>query len=127
MTHFGNESLKITVVRFLFLLRDEPFVYSYFCLCYLICFWNSALFILKAHVSHFCSDQKNLDACQAQGPPSVYYHRARQRGDATVNLIAGGTKLRSPPSPLCPRRTSQARLSSLAAAAELSGGISFLL
>lgn len=33
-------------------------VYRYLSLYHLFCFWNSALFTLNVHVSHFCSDQK---------------------------------------------------------------------
>lgn len=58
MTHFGNESLKISVVWFLSLFWDIKNVYCYLCLYLLFCFWNPALFIQNAHVSHFCSDQK---------------------------------------------------------------------
>lgn len=62
-------------------------VYWSLCLCHLFCFWNSAVFILNAHVSHFCSDQKNLDTLQASGQISVYYHKARLLCEVPVNYF----------------------------------------
>lgn len=58
MTHFGNESLKICVVWFWASFGIE-IVYCYRSLYHLFGFWNSAVFILNVHVSHFCSDQKS--------------------------------------------------------------------
>lgn len=132
------------------LFRDENGVYRCLCLYHLFGFWNSSLFTLNVHFSHFCSGQKrpgyvitsrlgvclsspshnvtvNLQSHSVRNPPPLLFAAAvvsqsPQQCSNLLILIRGASFSLSL---ALPTWRSQFSVSTLAAAAQL-GNFSFL-